>query len=86
MTIRASHDTLYELAGWYGMTAILAAYCLVSFGVIDSHSVIFQILNLTGALGIIVISYRKRVMQTIALNIVWLLVATVALIQAIFIR
>lgn len=69
-----------EAAGWYGAAAILLAYCLASFGVISAQSIGFQVLNLTGALGIITISVHKRVAQSVALNIVWLLVAIVALI------
>lgn len=70
---------LIEIAGWYGAAAILVAYALVSFQVITGDSLLFQLLNLTGALGIIVISLYKKVYQTVALNIVWIVVALVAI-------
>ena len=70
-----------EIAGWYGAMAILAAYALVSFSIIEGSGLWFQLLNLTGALGIIAISTYKKVKQSIVLNIFWSLVAIVALVR-----
>lgn len=74
---------LAEIAGWYGMGAILLAYALASFEVIAANGIVFQLLNLTGALGVIVISVRKRVKQSALLNIFWAVVATAALLRII---
>ena len=49
-----------ELAGWYGTVAIVLAYILVSFKVVPANGVIYQLLNLTGALGIICLLYTSR--------------------------
>ncbi len=71
--------SLIELCGWYGALAILAAYTLVSFGIMEPASVWYQILNATGALGIVVVSFYKRAYQPGVLNIVWMLIALIAL-------
>lgn len=71
-----------EAAGWYGTAAILLAYGLVSFEVVSAHGAVFQLLNLTGAIGIIVISVRKNVKQSVVLNVIWAVVAIVALMRA----
>lgn len=73
---------LAELCGWYGIAAILAAYACVSFEVIDSQHYVYQILNLTGAIGVIVVSLYKRVWQTFVLNIVWVVIAAIGLIRS----
>lgn len=73
-----------EIAGWYGAVAILAAYVLVTFSAIESSGLAFQLLNLTGAAGIIVIASYKKVAQSIVLNIVWGIVAIVAITQIVF--
>lgn len=70
-----------EIAGWYGTVAILAAYILVSFSVISGDGLVFQLLNLTGALGIIAIAAYKKVKQSIVLNIFWSVIAIVALVR-----
>lgn len=75
---------LEEIVGWYGAGAILVAYALVSFKVLSPTGALYQILNLTGAIGIIWISVVKKVYQPAALNVVWALVALVALIQILF--
>ncbi len=72
---------LAEIAGWYGAAAILAAYLLVSFTIITGDGLLFQLLNLTGALGILAIAAYKKVRQSILLNVFWLIIATVALIR-----
>lgn len=70
-----------EIAGWYGALAILTGYTLVSFEIISSDTLLFQLLNLTGALGIIAIAAYKKVAQSIVLNIVWSVVAIIAIIN-----
>lgn len=74
---------LAEIAGWYGILAILAAYVLVSFTLISSDSLLFQLLNLTGAIGVMIISTYKKVVQSIVLNIFWAAVAVIAIIRII---
>ena len=73
---------LEEIAGWYGTIAILGAYALVSFSYVSASSIIYQLLNLTGALGIVVVSLRKKVYQPAVLNIFWALIALLALASA----
>ena len=68
-----------EWIGWYGTTAIVLAYGLVSFQVINSNGIVFQLLNLTGALGIITISLIKGVRQSVVLNVFWAIIAILAL-------
>lgn len=75
---------LAEIVGWYGTVAIVAAYALVSFAVISSDSLIYQFLNLTGALGIVIISLTKKAYQPATLNIIWAIIALVALSKIVF--
>jgi hypothetical protein len=68
-----------EIIGWYGTIAIVGAYALVSFNAIAADGWIYQVLNLTGAIGIIVISLIKRARQSVVLNLFWAAIAIVAL-------
>lgn len=72
---------LAELAGWYGTAAIVAAYALVSFEIISAAESLYQVLNLTGAIGIIIIAAVKGVMQSVVLNIFWAAIAIAALVR-----
>ncbi len=73
--------TLLEVAGWYGMAAILLAYGLVSFQAIQSDGIVYQLLNLTGAAGLAGISLSKRATQPALLNIIWAAIALVAVLS-----
>lgn len=70
-----------EILGWYGMFAIVVAYALISFNFIASDSLVYQILNGTGALGIVYISLKKKAYQPGVLNIIWVIIAIIAIIN-----
>jgi len=73
-----------EIAGWYGTVAIVLAYVLVSFNIVPAGGGTYQILNLTGALGIVAIAAVKRVRQPLFLNLFWAVIAAVALLRIYF--
>lgn len=78
---RTGRGLVAEIVGWYGISAILLAYALVSFELIPASGIAFQFLNLTGAIGVIIIALHKNVMQSVVLNIFWAGVAVVAILR-----
>jgi len=78
------HKQLIEIFGWYGTVAIIGAYALSSFSIIKPDSLIYQLLNLTGALGIVWVSYDKKVFQPVVLNLIWSVIAAIAIFNIIF--
>ncbi len=74
-------NTVTEILGWYGVFAIVGAYILLSFNFVDSDSVTFQVLNLTGAIGIVIDAVEDKNTQPAVLNTIWALVALIALIK-----
>jgi len=75
---------LVEIIGWYGALAVLSAYVLVSFGDLSANTILFQGLNFTGAMGLVVNSWYKHDVQPVVLNIVFACIGLFALIQIIF--
>jgi hypothetical protein len=73
-----------EVYGWYGTIAIISAYILVSFSIIDATNIWYQILNVTGALGIVLVSFHHKNYQPGVLNIIWTLVASIAILKMLF--
>ncbi len=71
--------SFHEIIGWYGVIAILLAYALNSFTVLTAKSAPYQLLNLTGAIGIVLISLRKKAYQPATLNLIWMIIAIIAL-------
>ena len=72
-------NIIFEVIGWYGAMAILSAYILLSFDFVVSNSLVFQLLNLTGAFGLVFISVKKKNYQPAFLNIIWIIVAFLAI-------
>jgi len=79
--MKNSRALIANIFGWYGTSAILLAYALVSFSMLKSTDLSYQILNLSGALGLIVLGVIDRVYQAVTLNVVWAIVACVALVK-----
>lgn len=74
-----------EILGWYGVAAILLAYLLNSLNIINSSNLWYSILNLTGAIGIVVDAWKQKNYQPVVLNLVWGLVAVIAIIRVLIV-
>jgi len=71
----------YQIVGWYGVIAILIAYASSTLELLMPHSLAYLGLNASGAIALIVQSYVIKNWQLVVLNVVWLLVAGVGLVQ-----
>lgn len=74
-----SRQLAIEVFGWYGTVAILVAYAMVAWGWLAATSLVAISLNLTGAVGIVVVTFSKRSWQPLVINSVWTFIALVAL-------
>lgn len=57
---------------------------LNSFGILAANSFSYQFLNLSGAIGVMLISFAKKTYQPAILNVIWGLVAAVAIVNIVF--
>ena len=76
---KSQKEFLTEGFGWYGVVAILVAYALLSLNTVSSHSLIYNLLNLTGGIGIVVDAIAKKDRPLVALNVIWVLIALAAI-------
>lgn len=74
---------LYDIAGWFGVTAILLAYLLITTEAVEAKDWVYNMMNLVGAACIVWSSYVKKDYQPVALNVVWLLIALFGLANSI---
>jgi len=68
-----------EVAGWIGASLILLAYLLVPLGRLTGQSLAFQWMNLLGAAGFVINGWWHRALPSASLNVIWMLIAAVAL-------
>ena len=73
-----------EICGWYGMTMLVLAYALVSFKITPADGIVFQLMNLTGSIGLMIVTMSKKVVQSVLLNLFWAIIGVAALIGIIF--
>jgi len=71
-----------DIIGWIGVLLILVAFTLTTFSIINAKDVMYGMLNLAGALGIIISSYTKKDFQPVILNVIWLLIAAAGIIRS----
>ena len=67
-------ELFLEVIGWFGAAAIVAAYFMNSFGLIQPKK-LYQTLNLFGAFGVVANSAYHQALPPAALNTVWFFIA-----------
>jgi len=72
-------ELLIDILGWVGSVEVVTAYGLNSYQKIKSDSLTFQLLNLTGAIFLIINSIYKEAYPFTFINTVWSVIAMVAI-------
>ena len=63
---------LYEIVGWIGALMVLGAYALVTRA---GTSVLYHVLNILGAAGLLVNALHHRAFPSTTVNVVWIAIA-----------
>lgn len=77
-------EKITEIIGWYGVIAVVSAYALLSLNILNNNSLLFQGLNLTGAIGIIIDAIQDKNTQPAVLNVIWAVIALIAIFNIVF--
>ena len=77
MTLRFAIDVI----GWLGAAALLAAYGLVSAKRLDGDSMMFQFLNLVGAIFLIINTAYYGAYPSTFVNVVWIGIAVATILH-----
>ena len=78
LTLKTKH---IELIGWLGFILIVSAYLFVTIKLVTVSSAPYHLMNLFGALCMVVNARHKGATPLFWLNIVWALVAIIGLLQ-----
>ena len=68
-----------EIVGWAGASLILLAFLLLCAGRLTGHSLVYQAMIVVGAAGFIVNGWWHGALPSAVLNIIWMLIGTIAL-------
>jgi len=72
---------ILQTVGWLGAAAILSAFALVSFSVLEGDSLAFHILNGAGAIGVVAVSLWKKAYPPAVLNGCWTVISLIAIVR-----
>jgi len=70
-----------EVAGWAGAALILLAYLLLSAGKLTGQSIIYQGMNVVGAVGFVINGWWHGALPSATLNVLWLMIGLFASIR-----
>jgi len=70
---------LIEILGWLGSVMVILAYALNINKKLDSDSLLYYFLNITGSSLLIINTLYHRAIPSMAVNVVWVLIAIVAI-------
>lgn len=73
-----------NILGWVGVILVLGAYGLVSFDLLNSHDLWYQLMNGFGAFFLIIESVWRKDYPFTVLNAVWAVIAIVAILGLFF--
>ncbi|GHM98607.1 hypothetical protein WSM22_00970 [Cytophagales bacterium WSM2-2] len=68
-----------DIIGWIGSVEVIAAYGLNSYQKLKSDSIIFQVLNFTGAIFLIINTIYYHAYPSAFINVVWVIIAAIAI-------
>jgi hypothetical protein len=74
-------EIFIEIIGWVGSLVVVIAYGLNIYQKLRSDSMVFYMMNLTGGLALIVYTVYKAAYASAFINVVWVIIAVVAIIR-----
>jgi hypothetical protein len=72
-----------DIIGWVGSVEVILAYGLNSYQKIKSDSLWYQLLNLTGGIFLIINTVYYGSYPSTAINLVWVVIASIAIVSLI---
>jgi len=71
--------TFAEILGWIGSTVYIIAYLLLSLKKVTADSPMYHLLNIVGAVGLIINAFHWKNYPSVLVNVAWFFIATVAI-------
>ncbi|HEX4850433.1 MAG TPA: hypothetical protein VFV08_06480 [Puia sp.] len=68
-----------DLIGWLGSAMVIAAYGLNMYGKISADTILYYMLNILGSACLIVNTFYHNAIPSAVVNIIWILIAILAL-------
>jgi hypothetical protein len=74
-------ELFIEVVGWIAALLILVAYGLLSAGKMTGKSVVYQLMNVVGAVGFVINTGYHGAIPSAVLNVIWVGIGIAALVR-----
>ncbi|WP_446497229.1 CBU_0592 family membrane protein [Hwangdonia seohaensis] len=74
---------IFEIIGWFGALLFIFAYLLLSFNKIKADKTPYQLMNVLGAICLMINSYKIDDDPNFILNFVWMCIGVIAIMSII---
>jgi hypothetical protein len=74
-THKVKSNLFLEYIGWSGAILLLLAYFLIQVGLINSQNYVYIILNIIGALFLVIHTWAYKAYLSVVTNLVWAIIA-----------
>ena len=74
-------EFIVDVIGWIGTVMILLAYWMITSERVTAKSIVYQLLNAFGSIGILINAYYFGAMPSVGLNMIWLGIAVFGLVK-----
>jgi hypothetical protein len=71
---------VYQLIGWIGTVLFILSYGLLSTKKLGPDTIIYQLMNLLGALCLVINAFGIEDSPTLVINIIWMCISMYAII------
>lgn len=76
-------ETTLAIVGWAGVVSYVFAYGLLSLGWLPANTTRYHMLNALGGLCLVVHASHRDDIPDLAVNLIWMLIAAIAIIKVI---
>jgi len=74
---------IFEIIGWLGAVLFISAYLLLSINKLKANKIPYQLMNVLGALCLVLNSYKIDDDPNFILNFVWMCIGLIAILSII---
>lgn len=71
--------SVFEIIGWFGVLLFISAYLLLSFNKLKPNKMPYQLMNILGAICLMLNSYYFNDFPNFILNLIWMCIGIVAI-------
>lgn len=72
---------LFEIIGWTGSALFIISYFLLSIDRLNARSMVYQLMNVTGGLCLVICAFDTKDRPNLFTNLIWMFIGVYAIVK-----